>query len=573
MFLPTTREEMSRLGWPELDVILVTGDAYIDSPFIGVALIGKALLNAGFRVGVIGQPDTDSGRDISRLGEPSLFWGVSAGCMDSMVANYTATKKPRRRDDLTAGGVNNRRPDMAVIVYCNIIRRYFKRTRPIVIGGIEAGLRRISHYDYWKNKVRRSILFDARADILVYGMGETTVCDIAERLKNKQPADDLRGTCVIQSEPPEGYVELPGHTDAAKDKAAFHRMFRLFYENNDPFTAKGLFQKQDTRYLVQNPPGMPMRPEELDRIYEMDFERDVHPRHENQGRVPGIETFRFAITTHRGCFGQCNFCGISAHQGRAVVSRSPASLIREAETLTRHLKFKGIIHDVGGPTANMYGMSCGRMRGRGVCDGRRCLTPAICPKLGVNHARQIDLLKRIRELPNVRKVFIGSGIRHDLVVRDKKHGEAWLENVIRHHVSGQLKLAPEHCSKRVLKLMGKPGIEAFETFKQKYDRINKRLGKKQFLSCYFIAAYPGCATDDMREAQRFARQTLKFRPEQVQIFTPAPSTPATMMYYTETDLNGTPLFVEKGMKGKEAQKRVLTGSGSGKNRKGRQVSG
>lgn len=558
MFLPTSTGEMKKLGWKDLDVVLVTGDAYIDSPFIGVAVIGKILVDAGFRVGIIPQPDLNTGRDISRLGQPRLFWGVTAGCMDSMVANYTATGKPRRKDDLTSGGINRRRPDLAVVVYSNLIRRHFKNTCPIVIGGIEASLRRISHYDYIQNKIRRSILFDSRADILVYGMGEKTVLEISERISHRRPLNNIPGTCTIETDMPGGgYIQLPDHQMVVRNKEAFRQMFLLFLQNSDPVTARGLFQKQDTRYLVQHPPRKPLSPDELDRVYEIPFERDVHPCHRKEGSVSGIETIRFSVTTHRGCFGQCDFCGISLHQGRAVVSRSPDSIVREVQSLTRHPRFKGIIHDVGGPTANMYGMECKKMAVRGSCQDKRCLFPVVCERLTACHDRHIDLLRRLTSLPEIRRVFISSGIRHDLVIHDRKFGEKWLKNLINHHVSGQIKLAPEHCSDHILELMGKPGIKVFQAFKEKYDRINRLSGKKQFLSCYFIAAYPGCSLEDMQAARKFAQKVLKFYPEQVQIFTPTPSTPATAMYYTQTDLNGKNLFVEKRTAGKQAQKNAL----------------
>ncbi len=562
MFPAAAKEDLKRLGWSGLDVILVTGDAYIDSPFIGAAVIANTLLDAGYRVGVIAQPDTGGGEDIMRLGEPELFWGVTSGCMDSMAANYTASKKKRRRDDLTAGGVNIRRPDRALIVYCGLIRRYFKNTRPVVIGGLEAGMRRISHYDYMQDKVRRSILFDARADMLVYGMGEKTVLNIAEALSRNYSVTDIPGLCIIGPKPGPEYIELPGHETVSRDKNAFREMFSTFYENTDWRTAKGLYQKQDTRYLIQNPPQPPLSPEALDHLHELDYELDTHPIHLGDGTVPGVETFRFAVATHRGCFGQCHFCSITAHQGRTVISRSPESILREIGRLSRHPKFKGIISDVGGASANMYGMYC-RLDAKGrPCKRRRCLLPEICPNLAVSHKPQIELLRAIRKIAAIRKVFIGSGVRHDLVMADRKFGDRYLDEIVRSHVSGQLKVAPEHCSGPVLDLMGKPKIDVFNEFKEKYDRLNREAGKKQYLTCYFMAAYPGCTMDHMAEARRFARKTLRFAPEQVQIFTPTPSTPATLMYYTETSFpDGEAIHVEKNNRVREAQKRMLTESG------------
>ncbi|MCB2228914.1 MAG: YgiQ family radical SAM protein [Desulfarculaceae bacterium] len=558
MFIPTTKDELKALGWESLDVILITGDTYVDSPYIGVAVIGKVLLDAGYKVGIIAQPELDSDKDITRLGEPNLFWGITAGCMDSMISNYTATNKPRKRDDLTAGGLNNRRPDMAVIAYSNLVRRYFKKTKPIVLGGIEASLRRISHYHYKTNSIRRSILFDAKADILVYGMGEKTTLELAECLKGGRPVSELRGICYIAAEPKEGYLELPPHAEVAADKAKFSEMFKVFYDNQDALSAKGLCQQQDTRYLIHNPPQLPPTSEELDHIYGLDYEREVHPFYAAWGPVRALETIRFAITTHRGCYGGCNFCAISIHQGQRVVERSEASILKEAARLTEHPGFKGYINDVGGPTANMYGIECERKKLKGACRSKHCLTPAVCPSLAPSHRRQIELLRKLRQLPKVKKVFVASGIRHDLVISDREYGLEYLEEIVRHHVSGQLKLAPEHSEDHVLALMGKPPIKSFLEFFGLFEKINRRVGKKQFLTCYFIAAYPGCTLQDMANLSRFSREVLKFKPRQIQVFTPSPSTPATLMYYTEQAYDsGQALFVEKDQAKKEKQKNLV----------------
>ncbi|MDF1592465.1 MAG: YgiQ family radical SAM protein [Desulfobacterales bacterium] len=563
MFIPTTKDELKALGWQSLDVILVTGDTYVDSPFIGVAVIGKVLLDAGFRVGIIAQPDITGERDIRRLGEPDLFWGITSGCMDSMIANYTAIGKKRRQDDLTAGGRNNRRPDLAVIAYSNLVRRYFKNTRPIVLGGMEASLRRISHYHHPSDSIRRSILFDAKADILVYGMGERTILELAKRIRDERPVWDVRGICYIAAEKKEGFIELPSHADVGAEPAAFSRMFKIFYGNNDPVTARGLCQQQDSRYLIHNPPQLPLTPAELDHVHEPGYERDVHPYYASRGPVRALETIRFSLTTHRGCYGECHFCAISAHQGRTVTDRTEASILREAKVLTAHPEFKGTIQDVGGPTANMYGIECGRKSKKGACRRKRCLTPVVCEKLKVDHSLQIALLKKLRELPGVKKVFIGSGIRHDLILQDADHGLEYLEEIIRHHISGQLKLAPEHSENEILALMGKPAIEGFIAFKDRFETINRRLKKKQFLTCYFIAAYPGCTLAHMGRLNRFSREVLKFRPRQVQIFTPSPSTPATLMYYTAKAYDtGKPFFVEKNSRKKEAQKNLVVKKGS-----------
>ena len=551
MFLPTSQKEMEALGWEDLDVILITGDTYVDSSYIGVAVIGKTLLSAGYRVGIISQPDTASGKDISRLGEPRLFWGVTSGCMDSMIANYTATKKRRNRDDLTAGGINNRRPDRAVIIYTNLIRRYFKRTVPIIIGGMEASLRRISHYDYWSDSVRRSVLFDSKADILVYGMGEKTVIELAGSIRKGAPVSHVRGICYVSHEKPEGFLTLPSHSDVVKDKGAFREMFQTFYDNSDPVSAKGLCQAQDTRYLIQNPPQVLPTTKELDRVYELGYEREAHPDCLKDGPVTALKTIRFGLTTHRGCYGECNFCAIAIHQGRTIIDRSEESIIREAKELTNHPQFKGIIQDVGGPTANMYGIECERKRVQGPCRRKRCLIPSACKHLPVNHSRQIRLLKRLRQIPGVKKVFIGSGIRHDLILLDKTYGQEYLEEICRHHVSGQLKIAPEHSEDHVLDLMGKPGAGMLKRFVSLYEETNRALNKRQYLTCYFMAAYPGCTMHDMDTLKGLIGKILKFRPEQIQIFTPTPSTLATLMYYTEEASKGKRLFVEKDNKKKE----------------------
>jgi len=562
MFLPTTRQELRQLGWPQLDVILVTGDSYVDSPFIGVAVIGKTLLQAGYRVGIIAQPDIHSDEDIARLGEPALFWGVTGGSIDSMVANYTATKKRKRSDDLTPGGKNDRRPDRAAIVYTNLIRRYFKSTMPIVLGGVEASLRRIAHYDFWSDKIRRSILFDAKADLLVYGMGEKTVVELADRLRAGGNVEDIRGICYASKEKKAGYVELPSYDEVAGDRQAFIDMFHVFYRNNDPLTAVGLCQKQDTRYLIQNPPRPYLTQEELDAVYGMDFERAHHPFYESQGRVRALETIKFSITSHRGCYGECNFCSIAVHQGRTVRWRSERSILAEAERLVQVPDFKGYILDVGGPTANMYGFECRKKLARGSCEDRRCLYPEICPQLKVDHSRQIALLRKLRQVEGVKKVFVASGVRHDVVLADSRYGRKYLREVIRHHVSGQMKVAPEHVEGHVLRRMGKPGIKPLLAFRNLFYRLTKAARKKQFLTYYLIAAHPGCTERDMRRLKRFASRELKINPEQVQIFTPTPSTYSSLMYATEMDpWTGEGIFVEKDPAGKERQKKVVVKRG------------
>jgi uncharacterized radical SAM protein YgiQ len=557
LFLPTTKKELKTLDWDACDIILITGDTYVDSPFIGVAVIGKVLLNAGYRVGIIAQPDVYSECDITRLGEPRLFWGVTGGCMDSMVANYTASGKKRKKDDLTAGGINNRRPDRAVIVYANLIRKHFKNTAPIVLGGVEASLRRIAHYDFWTNTIRRSVLFDAKADVLVYGMGEKTVLELAWAIKNRQSYKNLRGLCTISSEK-EDAVELPAFEQIKKDHNAFIDMFHTFYRNNDPLTAKSLCQKQDTRYLIQNPSAPYLTQVELDGVYDLEYQRDVHPYYGKDGPVRALETIRFSIASHRGCYGECNFCSISVHEGRTVRWRSEASILREARLLTRIPDFKGIIFDVGGPTANMYGFECEKKLKQGCCPDRRCLYPDICPQLPVDHGRQIALLRKLRKIKGIRQIVVASGIRYDQVLRDEKHGQEYLREVVDHHVSGQLKIAPEHTEIPVLKAMGKSGREDLLTFRERFYRLTKRAGKNQFLTYYFIAAHPGCREIHMKRLKVFTSKELRVHPEQVQIFTPTPSTYSSLTYYTEMDpFTREKVFVEKNRFKKERQKQIL----------------
>ncbi len=589
-------QEVKRLGWDALDVILVTGDSYIDSPFIGAAVIGKVLVRAGFRVGIIAQPDTNSLEDISRMGAPRVFWGVTAGSVDSMVANYTALKKKRKSDDYTPGGENTRRPDRATIVYTNLIHRFMKtlimETRshkltdegyspkkgipsvPVVLGGIEASLRRVAHYDYWSDRVRGSVLLDAKADYLLYGMAEHTVVSLAECLRDGRDPRDIRGLCYIGKEIPAEYLNLPAYETVAQDKLAFIEMFHSFYQNNDPLTAKGLCQKHGERYLVQNPPERYQAQAELDSVYALEYERAQHPYYEQIGSVKALETIRFSIATHRGCYGECNFCAIAVHEGRTVRWRSQESVVREAEKLTQHPQFKGYIQDLGGPTANMYGFECKKKLSTGSCPDKRCLFPSICPALKVNHQPQIELLRKVRQLKGVKKVFVSSGIRYDMIFADSRHGEEYLKEVVEHHVSGQLKVAPEHTEEHALAKMGKPGPAALLQFKHRFDDISRSAGKQQFLTYYMIAAYPGCSEADMQRLRTFASQKLHIHPEQVQVFTPTPSTYASLMYYTEMDpFTRRPIFVEKDVRRKERQKTIVTDKAGALGREVKQTSG
>ncbi len=559
MFLPTTKEEMKKLGWANLDIIIVTGDTYIDSSFIGASLVGKLLLNAGYRVGIIAQPAIDNPQDICRLGEPELFWGVTAGSLDSMVANYTATGKKRKKDDLTPGGINNRRPDRATIVYSNLIRRYFKKTKPIVLGGIEASLRRIAHYDFWDNQIRRSILFDSKADILVYGMAEKSLLQLAEQINRPDYLTQIRGICYISKLPTPNSIVLPSFAEVKKERKKFIEMFHIFYENQNPFSSKTLAQKYDDRYLIHNPPSFPLTGKELDAIYELDYEREVHPYYGQWGKVRALDTIKFSLTSHRGCFGECNFCAITVHQGKCIQSRSQESILREIKKITYRKDFKGYILDIGGPTANMYGLGCVQKRKGDYCVRQRCLVPSFCANLSVDHKEQIKLLRAVKKIKGIKKVFIASGIRYDLVLADRKNGQHYLRELIRDHLSGQLKIAPEHIEEKILKLMGKDDHKMLRKFKKLFDRINNQEGCRQYLTYYFMAAHPGCREKDMLILKEFIKRELKIKPQQVQIFIPAPSTYSAVMYYTERNpFTGEKIFVEKKSKNRDNQKKVVT---------------
>ncbi|MDR3205932.1 MAG: YgiQ family radical SAM protein [Candidatus Methanoplasma sp.] len=559
MFIPTTQTEASDRGWDALDVIIVSGDTYIDSPYNGAAMIGHWLIANGIRTGIICQPDPSSGADIGRLGEPRLFWSVTAGCVDSMVANHAPTGKFRRDDDFTPGGRNDRRPDRACIAYSNLIKRHF-RGKPVVLGGIEASLRRTAHYDAWSDSVRRSILFDAKADLITYGMAEFSNLEIANRIRNGEDLCGIRGTCRISKEPPGGYIGMPSFERCRDEKDAFISAFEIFSGNCDPATAKGLFQLHGDRHLVQEPPARLPTVQELDSFYSLDYEDAVHPYYAAQGPVKAMDTIKNSITTHRGCYGGCSFCAIGVHQGRAVVSRSEDSIVAEAVRMSSRKGFNGIIYDLGGPTANMYGIDCAKKATHGGCTERSCLMPKPCPRLPLNHSRQISLLRRVSAVPGVKKVFIASGIRHDMVVYDRLHGREYLDEVVRSHVSGQMKIAPEHTSSEVLDLMGKPGPDALLDFKDMFEDSNSRAGKDQYLTYYLMAAHPGCRQRDMDELKEFVHEELQTNPEQVQIFTPTPSTASTMMYYTRRNRGNTKDIVsEHSMQMKQKQKETLTG--------------
>ncbi len=558
MFIPTTKNELLKNNWNDLDIIIISGDTYIDHYFNGASIIGHVLIDKGYKVGIIAQPDIKRDKDIKRLGEPKLFWGVTAGSVDSMISNYTAAKKRRNMDDLTPGGINNKRPDRSSIVYTNLIRKYFKNTVPIVLGGIEASLRRIAHYDYWDNQIRRSILFDAKADILIYGMGEKSVVELANCLKNNMDYKNIRGLCYISKDKKNNFIELPSYESVKENKDLFIKMFNIFYNNNDPKIAKGLCQKHNDRYLIHNPPTLNLTQNEIDYIYNLDYEQNVHSYYLNDGQVKAIETIKYSVTTHRGCYGECNFCSISLHQGRYIISRSEASIIKEIINIKKDPNFKGII-TLSAPTANMYKIECELKIKNGACINKKCISPEICSKLNIDHSVHFSLLQKIKELFGIKKVFVTAGLRYDLILKDKQFGEKYLYEILSNHTSGQLKIAPEHTEESVLNLMGKSKNSNLLKFLLLFKKINSQQKKKKFLTYYFIAAHPGCNINHMKKLKYFIKKNLKIKPEQVQIFTPSPSTYSTLMYYTgKNPFNNSKIFVEKDKKNKQLQKDIIT---------------
>ncbi|MBN1526647.1 MAG: YgiQ family radical SAM protein [Candidatus Omnitrophica bacterium] len=558
-FLPTSKEEMQERGWSALDVIIVTGDAYVDHASYGASVIGRMLEAEGFKVGIIAQPRWQSAEDFKKLGRPRLFFGVTAGNLDSMVANYTANKAPRRKDGYSPGGKPGLRPDRATIVYTNRIREAFGQV-PIVLGGIEASLRRLAHYDYWSDKLRRSALLDSKADILIYGMGEKQAVEIAKRLaagEDIRSIDDIRGTAVIKNDVSElkRRVMLPSFEEVSQDKEAFIEAFRSIHENADPAKAMTLVQKHGERFIVQLPPSFPLTTEELDRIYLLDYARDWHPSYDKEGGVPGFETVRFSIISHRGCCGGCSFCSLYAHQGRIIQSRSEASILKEAARIAVDKDFKGTITDVGGPTANLYRAECGLWEKSGACKEKQCLTPEKCKDLKLGYGESIQLLRKLRAIPKVRHVFIGSGVRYDLLL--EASSDAYLRELCAHNISGQLKVAPEHIALPVLKLMNKPSVKKYEEFVRRFDAVNKRLRKKQFLVNYFLSSHPGSG---LNEALQLALYLAEhgIHPEQIQDFMPLPMTVSAVMYYTGKDpLTGKSVYVMKGLRDRKTQRAMI----------------
>ncbi|HEY6873302.1 MAG TPA: YgiQ family radical SAM protein [Geobacteraceae bacterium] len=551
--MPINKEEALRRGWDELDVIFVTGDAYIDHPAFGVPLLARWLEFHGFRVGVMPQPDWRAKEPFMALGRPRLFFAVSAGAMDSMVAHYTPARKLRRDDAYTPGNRHGARPNRAVIVYTSRLKEAY-RDVPVVIGGIEASLRRLAHYDFWEDKVRRSVLFDAKADLLVYGMGERPLLELAERLRRGErfgDATDIRGTAYSTKTPPVSAVTLPSFEEVAFDKSSYAMAFRVMAAEQNPFSAKPVAQRHGDRWLVCNPPATPLAGQEMDAVYALPFTKAPHPSYREP--IPAYEQIKTSITSHRGCFGGCAFCAITHHQGKVIQSRSEQSILAEVGKLTGEQWFRGSVSDVGGPTANMYGTGCGNIEAQAACRRESCLYPRPCRHLAVDDRRGAELLKRVRRVAGVKSVAVSSGVRYDLLERQP----AYLRELIGHHVGGLLKVAPEHLVDRVTAVMRKPGRKAFDTFLALFRAESARLGKRQAVIPYLISGHPGCTLDDMVElALTLKRHGLKV--EQVQDFTPTPGTLSTCMYHTELDpWTGEKVCVPRSDKEKILQKALL----------------
>lgn len=557
-FLPVTREECVRLGWDAPDFIFVVGEAYVDHPSFGQAIISRVLENAGYHVAMLCLPDFHNAADFQRFGRPKLGFLVTAGVIDSMVNHYTVAKKRRNTDAYAPGGQPGLRPDRATTVYCNRIHQAYPGM-PVLIGGVEASLRRFSHYDYWDDKVRRSLLVDAAATLLMFGMGEQTVLTCADWVRRGMPEEELptlRGCCYMAKEPPADALLLPTHAQVIADPPAYARAFMLEYQEQDAVSGHRLCQQQDTlRFVVQNLPALPLNREELDAVYALPYERTSHPMYDPQGGVPALQEVRFSISAERGCFGSCSFCSITFHQGRVVTSRSEDSIVREAQTLTELPDFKGYIHDIGGPTANFREAACDKQLKTGCCRDRQCLYPTPCKNLRVSHTELVRILRRVRSLPRVKKVFIRSGIRFDYLMADRD--PTFFRELCAYHISGQLKVAPEHISPAVLDKMGKPRREVYDAFVRKYEEINRKLDLQQYLVPYLMSSHPGCTLADAVTLAEYLRDT-GHQPEQVQDFYPTPGTLSTCMYYTGLDPRTMePVYVPRAQREKAMQRALL----------------
>lgn len=559
-FLPISRRDMKERGWDECDFVIVTGDSYIDHHSFGTAIISRVLEAHGYKVGIIPQPDWNSIYDFQRLGRPKYAFLVNAGNMDSMVNHYTVAKKLREKDMYSPGGKMGLRPDRATIVYCNKIREAYKDI-DIVIGGVEASLRRFAHYDYWENKVRKSMLVDSTADILIYGMGEKPIVEVAESLKNGVRAKDItyvRGTCYLTEsldDIHEGYIEVPSYKEVVSDKIKYAKASKIEYEEQDSVRGKIIVQKHGNKYMVQNIPQPPLNREELDAVYDLPYMKTYHPSYESKGGVPAIEEVQFSTVSSRGCFGDCKFCAITLHQGRVVQSRSKESILKEVEQITKLKDFKGYIHDVGGPTANFRQPACSKQLAFGACKGKECLSPSVCKNMDVDHSEYLDLLRSIRKVPGVKKAFVRSGLRYDYIMADKD--DTFFKELVEHHVSGQLKVAPEHVSAEVLKYMGKPSGDTYDKFVAKFEKITKKLGKKQYIVPYLMSSHPGSTLECAIELAEYLRD-INYHPEQVQDFYPTPGTPSTTIYYTGIDpITMKEVYVPKTKHEKSMQRALL----------------
>ena len=559
-FLPVSREDLKERGWDSVDFVYVTGDAYVDHPSFGAAIISRVLEAEGFRIAILPQPDFRSAEDFRRFGRPRLGFLVSGGNVDSMVAHYTVSKKRRGDDYYSPGGKAGLRPNRAVIVYCNRIREAYGDV-PIIIGGLEASLRRFAHYDYWDDRMRRSVLVDSRADILTYGMGENILRRIAHLLDKGVPVKkirDVRGSVYLAKRGdkiPFDAIETYNYDEIKEDKALYAKCFALQYRNTDSVRGKAVIEYYGDKMLVQNPPMPPLTEEELDAVYALPYARTYHPMYEKDGGVPAIAEVKFSITHNRGCFGACNFCAIAFHQGREVRSRSVASVLAEAEKITKMPDFKGYIHDVGGPTANFRRPSCQKQKEAGVCANRKCLAPKPCPQLEVSHKEYADMLRQIEALPGIKKVFIRSGIRFDYLLADKD--DTFFRQLVSRHVSGQLKVAPEHCAAGVLSAMGKPNIAVYEEFRRKYFALSAEYGLEQYLVPYLMSSHPGSTMNDAIELALWLKK-YGYAPEQVQDFYPTPGTVSTVAYYTGINpLTGESIYVTRDYKEKQMQRALL----------------
>ncbi|SKA85403.1 uncharacterized radical SAM protein YgiQ [Caloramator quimbayensis] len=558
-FLPVCKEDMKKRGWDELDFIFVSGDAYVDHPSFGHAIISRLLEFMGFKVGIIPQPDWKNKDSFMVLGKPKIAFLLSSGNIDSMVNHFTAAKKRRHDDAYSPGGKSGFRPDRAVIVYCNKIREAYGNI-PIIIGGIEASLRRFAHYDYWDDKVRNPILIDSSADILIYGMGERPIMEIANLLsygKKINEIKDIKGICYVADDINnlKDFTLIPSVKEVSDNKKSYASAFKTQYEEQDPIRGKTIVQECRGKYIVQNPPSFPLDTEELDLIYSLPYKRTFHPMYKKMGGVPALKEVEFSITSNRGCFGGCSFCALNFHQGRIVQSRSDESILKEAETLTKLPNFKGYIHDIGGPTANFKNPSCKRQLEYGVCKNRQCLFPEPCANLEVSHSDYLNLLRKVRKIEGIKKVFIRSGIRYDYLLYDKNR--EFFNELVKYHISGQLKVAPEHVSDKVLKLMGKPSRKIYDRFKEKYFETNKKFGLNQYLVPYLMSSHPGSDLNAAIELALYIKE-MGYNPEQVQDFYPTPGSLSTAMYYTEINpLTGEKVYVPKTSEEKAMQRALL----------------